>query len=246
MSDLQLFQFQSEAIRIHDREGNPWFVAKDICAILGYKNVSRDVARHTDPEDRSTIKIERGGNLVIISEPGVYSLALKCKKDIGKKFRAWIKSEILPNFRKSKEDQNKILLEQRLAQLEKQVISISDSFARLNSEIQNARFGIEDLKIQSIEIPRSDNSEAPANCTLAKLTPRMSARNEIRKIINLYASQRGIFHALVYSEFYKKVYYRLNFNAAYRAELDNNTGLDQLEKAGLIDQALLIAREIYV
>jgi len=245
MNELQLFQFQSEPLRIHDREGNPWFVAKDLCHILEYKNVSRDVTRHTDPEDRSTIKTERGGSLVIISEPGVYSLAFKCRKEIGKKFRSWIKSELLPNLRKSKEDQNRILIEQRFVKLEKQVMAISDSFARLNSEIQSARFGIESSNSNHTLTDVSCESGNDTNSKY-KSAPKMTVRNEIRKIINNYANRRNYFHAYVYSEFYNRIYYRLNFNAAYRAELDGNTGLDQLEKAGLIDKALMIAREMYV
>lgn len=84
--------------------GNPWFVAKEVCDLLGIKN-SRDVISRLDEDEKDTVAINDGTpgnpNKTIVSESGLYSLIFKSRKEEAKKFRKWVTSEVIPNLRKS-------------------------------------------------------------------------------------------------------------------------------------------------
>ena len=57
MNELQIFQNNVFGqVRVLEKNGEPWFVAKEVANILGYQNGSRDVNRHTDEEDRNYYK----------------------------------------------------------------------------------------------------------------------------------------------------------------------------------------------
>lgn len=83
-------------------KGEPWFVAKDVCEILGLTN-SRKATSTLDEEEKGvTICDTPGGKqqLTIINESGLYSLILKSRKPEAKAFKKWVTSEVLPSIRK--------------------------------------------------------------------------------------------------------------------------------------------------
>ncbi len=83
-----------------DEEGEPWFVAKDVCEILGLTNPTEAI-RSIDPEDKSTLRISEGGPEVnIINESGLYTLIMRSNKPEAKQFKRWVTSEVLPSIRK--------------------------------------------------------------------------------------------------------------------------------------------------
>ena len=90
-------------VRIFDKNGEPWFVGRDVCNILGYANASKAIADHVDNEEKlyneslSSLG-QRGGWL--INESGLYSLILSSKLPNAKRFKHWVTSEILPSIRK--------------------------------------------------------------------------------------------------------------------------------------------------
>lgn len=91
-------------VRTICHDGEPWFVGKDVAAILGYKNTSKALADHVDTEDKlnndslSSLG-QRGG--WIINESGLYSLIISSKKPEAKAFKRWITSNVLPTIRKT-------------------------------------------------------------------------------------------------------------------------------------------------
>lgn len=92
-------------IRTVIKDGEPWFVGKDIAQILGYSDVNKAIAMHIDNEDKklndktSSSFGQRGATL--INESGLYSLVLSSKMPRAKEFRRWVTSEILPTIRKT-------------------------------------------------------------------------------------------------------------------------------------------------
>ena len=101
MNELQIFQ-NSEfgEIRTIEKDGEPWFVGKDVAEILGYANA---VSTHVDDEDKTFIMLDiadsQNGNLLvgqskttIINESGLYSLVLSSKLPTAKKFKRWVTS----------------------------------------------------------------------------------------------------------------------------------------------------------
>ena len=85
------------------RDGEPWFVGKDVANILGYANPSEAIQDHVDAEDKLNSKTLLSCNLDLgqhggwlISQSGLYSLVLSSKLPDAKAFKRWVTSEILP------------------------------------------------------------------------------------------------------------------------------------------------------
>ena len=100
------FDFDGKPIRaITDADGNPWFVAKDVCDILGYANPTDAVGQHCKcPELLKASKslgleIPARG-LTIINEPDLYRLIMKSTKPEAERFERKVMEEILPAIRK--------------------------------------------------------------------------------------------------------------------------------------------------
>lgn len=86
---------------IRDDDGEPWFVAKDVCDALGIS--VRDTAKTLDKDERGVDTIHTlGGDqkMVIVSEAGLYSLILKSRKPEAHAFKRWVTHEVLPAIRR--------------------------------------------------------------------------------------------------------------------------------------------------
>ena len=102
-SSIQLFQYEGAEVRTVLIDGEAWFVAKDVCDILGYANARDALARHLDDDEKSTVAIHdgtslKGGNpnMNIINESGLYCLILRSNMPEAKKFRRWVTEIVLP------------------------------------------------------------------------------------------------------------------------------------------------------
>lgn len=103
-NEIQQFDFKGAALRtLTDENGEPWFVAKDVCDILGLEN-SRKATAELDPDEKNTVTISDGipgnPNKTIISEPGLYKLIMRSRKPEAKEFQRWVTHEVLPSIRK--------------------------------------------------------------------------------------------------------------------------------------------------
>lgn len=85
-------------------EGEPWFVAADVCRALGLGN-SSDAIRKLDADEKDGVDlidpIGRKQNTAIINEPGLYTLVLSSRKPEAKAFKRWITHEVIPAIRKT-------------------------------------------------------------------------------------------------------------------------------------------------
>ena len=99
--ELQLFQNDNfGTIRTVILDGEPWFVAKDVCDILGTTNPTMAMDG-LEPFERTKFNLGRQGEANIINESGFYTLVLRSRKSIAKPFRIWVTSEVLPAIRKT-------------------------------------------------------------------------------------------------------------------------------------------------
>lgn len=99
-TEIQIFNFNNSSLRtLTDEAGNPWFVAKDICAILGISNPS-DALKRLDDDERSKFNLGRQGETNIVNEAGLYSLVLASRKPQSREFKRWVTHEVLPSIRK--------------------------------------------------------------------------------------------------------------------------------------------------
>lgn len=102
---IEKFAFQGNQVRVVMQNDEPWFVAKDVCDILGTRTdtvkgiVGEKRVRSINP---NLIGVDnRGGrDMLIINESGVYRLAIRSDKPSAEKFQDWITDEVLPSIRK--------------------------------------------------------------------------------------------------------------------------------------------------
>lgn len=105
-NEIVPFSFEGMNVRVINIEGNPWWVAGDVTAVLGYGNSRQALQSHVDEEDRNTVQILDGntgrGNpsRTIINETGLYGLILGSTLPAAKRFKRWVTAEVLPEIRK--------------------------------------------------------------------------------------------------------------------------------------------------
>ena len=102
-NSLQLFENTDWKIRVIMRDGEPWFVAKDVCDCLDLGNISQTCSR-LDDDERGIISNDTPSGkqeMLIVSEPGLYSLVGSSKKQEAKAFKRWVNHEVLPSIRKT-------------------------------------------------------------------------------------------------------------------------------------------------
>ena len=103
MNELQIFEYQNNEVRTIERGGEPWFVLKDVCNILGISHVTDTVNRMDEDEVGQTEVIDSMGRkqiAYIVNESGLYNVILRSDKPEAKPFRKWVTSEVLPSIRK--------------------------------------------------------------------------------------------------------------------------------------------------
>lgn len=116
MGNLTTFNFGGISdIRVMEKDGEVWFVGKDVAEVLGYKNISRDIQRHCKAVkeinareiDGSTETVRPNKNhggarrLLIIPERDVYRLIMRSKLPAAEQFEEWIVGTVLPTIRKT-------------------------------------------------------------------------------------------------------------------------------------------------
>jgi prophage antirepressor-like protein len=107
-NEIQVFTNEKfGSVRTIERNGEVWFIGKDVALALGYENTRDAICRHVDTEDKAiiqksvcpTLDIPNRG-MSIISESGLYSLVFSSKLPAAKQFKHWITSEVIPTIRK--------------------------------------------------------------------------------------------------------------------------------------------------
>ena len=103
MNEPQLFNFHGQQVRTMTLNDEPYFIGRDLTAILQYSNGPKAIRDHVDADDKLTERIVLAGQhreVTLINESGLYSLILGSKLPTAKEFKHWVTSEVLPAIRK--------------------------------------------------------------------------------------------------------------------------------------------------
>lgn len=103
MSNLTVFTYEGNEVRTIQRNGEPWWVLKDVCAVLDLTTPARVAERLEEDEvsqSHLTDSIGRQQETIIISESGLYNVILRSDKSEAKKFKRWVTHEVLPSIRR--------------------------------------------------------------------------------------------------------------------------------------------------
>ena len=138
---LSVYNFEAFPVRITSRDGSPWFVAKDVCSILGLRNISEAVSG-LDDDEKSDIRISDVGKsgkrnsqkFIIVSEPGMYRMTFRSTKNEARRFCRWVYHEVLPAIRRNGQYQ---AVENALAAPEKVPLieTVAEMLRSLNNRI---------------------------------------------------------------------------------------------------------------
>lgn len=103
MNDLKVFGFEGNEVRVFMKGDEPWWIAKDVCAVLGIANV-RDAATRLEEDEKDVALTDTPGgkqNLLVVNEPGLYSLILGSRKEEARAFKRWVTHDVLPTIRRT-------------------------------------------------------------------------------------------------------------------------------------------------
>lgn len=97
------FDYEGSQMRVVKQDGEAWWIATDVCAILEHSDVSKAVSRLDEDEKlmRTLFVSGQNRNVLCINEPGLYSLILTSRKPEAKAFKRWVTHEVLPAIRKT-------------------------------------------------------------------------------------------------------------------------------------------------
>ena len=151
---IQIFDYKSNKVRTVEQDGRVWFVAKDVCDILGIVN-ARDAIKPLDDDEKADVGISDGSqkrHYNVISESGVYELILRSNKPEAKNFARWVRKEVLPSIMRT----GKYSVEQG-----DEVLALAQRIVAQHEENQALKEKIEDDK-EKVEfadaVSHSDNS----------------------------------------------------------------------------------------
>ena len=200
MNELQIFSNEEFGeVRTVTIDNEPWFVGKDVAAILGYANPNEAIKDHIDKEDKLNSKTlssfdldlgQRGGWL--INESGVYALIFGSKLKSAKRFKHWVTSEVLPSIRKtgqyqmpnlSKEMQAIVLLDTRTVQMQERLDRLEYDIPLYGSEADELSGHV---KRKGVAVMGGKSSEAYKDTAIRAAVYR-DIYNQIKREFGIYS-----------------------------------------------------------
>lgn len=142
--------FEGQEIRMIEINSEPWFIASDVCNVLGLTNATVALSR-LDDDERSKFNLGRQGEVNTVNEFGLYTLILGSRKPEAKDFKRWVTHDVIPSIRNTGSYQleqpsnTKLLLQTALKQEERlEVVETDVKYLKDNMRIngpQEQRIG---------------------------------------------------------------------------------------------------------
>ncbi len=104
MNELQIFNYGDTPLRTIERDGEVWWVLRDVCNVLSINKTTEVAARLDSDEVGQTDVLDSNGKRqmsYIINEPGLYNVILRSDKPEAKDFKRWVTHEVLPSIRRT-------------------------------------------------------------------------------------------------------------------------------------------------
>ena len=204
MKDLVKFEFKSHEVRTVVIEGEPWFVAKDVCEILEIAN-ARDAVAALDSDEKDGVGIPvangREQKTTVVSESGLYALIFKSRKPQAKAFRKWVTSEVLPQIRKTgkyevqKTPQTYIEALEALVIAEKEKQKLIENNTELEIKLDEAKEWYSIKRMEKLNFPRKFNWRE-----LKRESHRL--KKPIKKVFDQNYGEVNAYHSSVWESLY--------------------------------------------
>lgn len=149
MNYLQTFSFNNQPVRTVQLNDQPYWVLKDVCAVLGISNSRMTAERLEDDEVSQTDIIDalgRSQNTTIITESGLYAVILRSDKPNAKEFRKWVTSEVLPAIRKT----GAYLTDEKAYDITHNPQSLADLLMQAGEQLKQKEIIIQEMKPKAL------------------------------------------------------------------------------------------------
>lgn len=149
MNYLQTFSFNNQPVRTVQLNNQPYWVLKDVCAVLGISNSRMTAERLEDDEVSQTDIIDalgRSQNTTIITESGLYAVILRSDKPNAKEFRKWVTSEVLPAIRKT----GAYLTDEKAYDITHNPQSLADLLMQAGEQLKQKEIIIQEMKPKAL------------------------------------------------------------------------------------------------
>lgn len=233
MNQLQnVFKFNDSQLRTVVKDGEPWFVAKDVCEILEVGNPSQALSR-LDEDEKNTIILNEGiGNpeKSIVNEAGLYSLILSSRKHEAKAFKRWVTHEVLPQIRQTGQYSKPQSIEDLIIMQAQSMKDIRQQLESTKMEIATAHAEIKDVKQGLVDINEP-------------------LRKQFNDAVRSYSHQSNIGFNQAYNNVYNLINAQHHVNIQQRVENRKNKNknirpIDIIEELNLLVPAIRLAKSL--
>ena len=241
--EIQKFSFEDYDVRIVDQDGDPWFVAKDVCTILGISKY-RDTCSRLDDDERGLVKLDTPGGIqkvLVISESGLYHIIARSNKPKAKQFDRWVRKEVLPSIRKKghyisdelSEDDRDVLILETLLKMKKEQREVNRRQRLLEQSIDRIddRHNRAVESLEYVEVAEELPEEKP---TAAK----------INELVRAYCLAYDLLFSDVWRKVYREFRYRYGIDLLARArnsDISGMTGVKMSEYLGNTEELFKVA-----
>ncbi|WP_145333297.1 Bro-N domain-containing protein [Paenibacillus xylanexedens] len=185
MNEIMPFFYGASQVRTVTIDDEPWFVAKDVCAVL---EIDSSQTRRLDEDEKGLHSIQTPGgvqNIQVVNEHGLYSLIFGSRKPEAKNFRRWINHDVIPSIRKTGSYGTDIDLSKLSPELQ-MFKATFDAVAKAQLEATEAKQQIAEVQnkvttIQETILQRDDNWRAKITGMLNGAAQKFGGHQEIRK-----------------------------------------------------------------
>ena len=197
-------------------DGEPWFVAVDVCRALEIRN-NRDAMERLDADEKGVALTDTPGGkqeMSIVNEPGLYSLVLGSRKPEAKAFKRWITHDVIPSLRKH----GAYIIGQE-TMTETELIAKALIASHRIAEEREAQ-----LKQAKAELKQKEEEVASLQTEKIALIGEVQTwdyRSIINALMRKYAAETNKLHSSVYNELYRQINYKLHINLKSRMPVKN-------------------------
>jgi prophage antirepressor-like protein len=225
----KVFKYNGSQVRTIMQDGEPWFVAKDVCEILELGNITLALDRLEEDEFSSTKvtdSLGREQETYIVNEPGLYSLVLGSRKPEAKQFKRWITHEVLPTIRQTGSYSTKPM------STEDMIILQAQSVKELKAEVHDLREqqGYQMERLEDVKRGLVDVNEP--------------IRHQFNKAVKDLALRKGKGWQQAYEWVYDLVSAQEHIDIRRRAQNRGVKPIDILEQSDLLVKAIRLAKAL--
>ncbi len=143
MTNLSIFAFEGQQVRFVGTADRPEWVAQDVCDVLAVGSAA-NALRNFESDEKGMCSIHTPGGcqeMLTVTEPGLYRLVFKSRKEVAKRFRRWVLHEVLPSIRKTgsyalpQPDTEHLKLQLALVQAQERLMAASQVLGSINPDL---------------------------------------------------------------------------------------------------------------